>query len=400
MSEKFNFEEALKALQSGQAITGKDGVLAPLIKQLTEAALEGEIESHIADDVVPNRRNGKSKKTIKSTSGKFELETPRDRAGTFEPTVVKKHQTTVSDEIESKMLSMFGLGMSYRDIAGHVEEMYGISVSTATISAVTDKIIDEVKQWQQRPLESHYPFVWLDAIHYKIKEDGRYKNKAVYTILALNLEGQKEILGLYLSETEGANFWLSVLTDLQHRGVEDILIASVDGLTGFPEAIKTIFPQTEVQLCIVHQIRNSMRYVGSKNHKEFMADLKPVYRAATLGEAEAALDALEAKWGEQYPIVIKSWRGKWDLLSAYFRYPAPIRKIMYTTNAVEAVHRQFRKLTKTKGGFPNDNSLLKLLYMGIQNASKKWTMPVQNWNKALSQLAIFFEGRLDAVLDL
>jgi len=392
MSEKFNFEEALKALQSGQAITGKNGVLAPLIKQLTEAALEGEIDSHIANDVVPNRRNGKSKKTVKSTSGKFELETPRDRAGTFEPAIVKKYQTSVSDEIETKMLSMFGLGMSYRDIASHV--------STATISAVTDKIIDEVKQWQQRPLESHYPFVWLDAIHYKIKEDGRYKNKAVYTILALNLEGQKEILGLYLSETEGANFWLSVLTDLQHRGVEDILIASVDGLTGFPEAIKTIFPKTEVQLCIVHQIRNSMRYVGSKNHKEFMADLKPVYRAATLGEAETALDALEAKWGEQYPIVIKSWRGKWDLLSAYFRYPAPIRKIMYTTNAVEAVHRQFRKLTKTKGGFPNDNSLLKLLYMGIQNASKKWTMPVQNWNQALSQLAIFFEGRLDAVLDL
>ena len=400
MSEKFNFEEALKALQSGQAITGKDGVLAPLIKQLTEAALEGEIDSHIADDVVPNRRNGKSRKTVKSTSGKFELETPRDRAGTFEPTIVKKYQTSVSDEIETKMLSMFGLGMSYRDIASHVEELYGINVSTATISAVTDKIIDEVKQWQQRPLESHYPFVWLDAIHYKIKEDGRYKNKAVYTILALNLEGQKEILGLYLSETEGANFWLSVLTDLQHRGVEDILIASVDGLTGFPEAIKTIFPQTEVQLCIVHQIRNSMRYVGSKNHKEFMADLKPVYRAATLGEAETALDELEAKWGEQYPIVIKSWRGKWDLLSAYFRYPAPIRKIMYTTNAVEAVHRQFRKLTKTKGGFPNDNSLLKLLYMGIQNASKKWTIPVQNWNQALSQLAIFFEGRLDAVLDL
>ena len=400
MSEKFNFEEALKALQSGQAITGKDGVLAPLIKQLTEAALEGEIDSHIADDVVPNRRNGKSRKTVKSTSGKFELETPRDRTGTFEPTIVKKYQTSVSDEIETKMLSMFGLGMSYRDIASHVEELYGINVSTATISAVTDKIIDEVKQWQQRPLESHYPFVWLDAIHYKIKEDGRYKSKAVYTILALNLEGQKEILGLYLSETEGANFWLSVLTDLQHRGVEDILIASVDGLTGFPEAIKTIFPQTEVQLCIVHQIRNSMRYVGSKNHKEFMADLKPVYRAATLGEAETALDELEAKWGEQYPIVIKSWRGKWDLLSAYFRYPAPIRKIMYTTNAVEAVHRQFRKLTKTKGGFPNDNSLLKLLYMGIQNASKKWTMPVQNWNQALSQLAIFFEGRLDAVLDL
>jgi len=400
MSEKFNFEEALKALQSGQAITGKDGVLAPLIKQLTEAALEGELDSHIADDVVPNRRNGKSKKTVKSTSGTFELDTPRDRAGTFEPTIVKKYQTSVSDEIETKMLSMYGLGMSYRDIASHVEELYGIKVSTATISAVTDKIIDEVKQWQQRPLESHYPLVWLDAIHYKVKDDGRYKQKAVYTILALNLEGQKEILGLYLSETEGANFWLSVLTDLQHRGVEDILIACVDGLTGFPEAIKTAFPQTEVQLCIVHQIRNSMRYVASKNHKAFMADLKPVYRAATLGEAEDALDVLEEKWGKDYPIVIKSWRGKWELLSAYFRYPEPIRRIMYTTNAVEAVHRQFRKLTKTKGAFPNDNSLLKLLYMGIQNASKKWTMPVQNWNLALSQLAIFFEGRLDDVLDV
>jgi transposase-like protein len=400
MSEKFDFEEALKALQSGQAITGKDGVLAPLIKQLTEAALEGELDSHIANDVVPNRRNGKTKKTVKSSSGSFELETPRDRAGTFEPTVVKKYQTSVSDEIESKMLSMYGLGMSYRDIASHIEELYGISVSTATISAVTDKIVDEVKQWQQRPLESHYPLVWLDAIHYKVREDGRYKQKAVYTILALDLEGQKEILGLYLSETEGANFWLSALTDLQHRGVEDILIACVDGLTGFPEAIKSAFPKTEVQLCIVHQIRNSIRYVASKNHKAFMADLKPVYRAATLGEAEDALDKLEEKWGKDYPIVIKSWRGKWELLSAYFRYPEPIRRIMYTTNAVEAVHRQFRKLTKTKGAFPNDNSLLKLLYLGIQNASKKWTMPVQNWNLALSQLAIFFEGRLDAVLDV
>ena len=290
--------------------------------------------------------------------------------------------------------------MSYRDIATHVEELYGIKVSTATISTITDKIIDEVKQWQQRPLDSHYPFVWLDAIHYKVKENGRYQSKAVYTVLGLNLAGTKEVLGLYLSESEGENFWLAVLTDLNQRGVEDILIASVDGLSGFPEAIQTIFPKTEVQLCIIHQIRNSLRYVASKNHKEFMADLKPVYRASTLGAAETALDALEAKWGKQYPIVIKSWRNKWELLSAYFKYPEPIRKVMYTTNSVEAVHRQFRKLTKTKGGFPNDNSLLKLLYLGIQNASKKWTMPVRSWNLALSQLAIFFEGRLDDVLDL
>lgn len=306
MSEKFDFEAALKAIQSGQAITGKDGVLAPLVKQLTEAALEGELDSHLADEVSGNRRNGKSKKTVKSTSGEFELETPRDRAGTFEPKLVKKHQRTVSDEIEAKILSMFGLGMSYADIAGHVQELYGITVSTATISTITDKLVDEVKAWQCRPLDSVYPFVWLDAIHYKIRDKGRYQTKAVYTVLALNLDGKKEVLGLYLSESEGANFWLSVLTNLQNRGVSDILIASVDGLTGFPEAIASIYPHTEIQLCIVHQVRNSLRYVASKNHKAFLADLKRVYRAASLAEAETALDELESVWGDKYPIVIKS----------------------------------------------------------------------------------------------
>ena len=400
MAEKFDFEAALKAVQSGQSITGKDGVLGPLVKQLTEAALEAELDSHLAEEVRENRRNGKSRKTVKSTSGEFELETPRDRAGTFEPQLVKKHQRTVSDEIETKILSMYGLGMSYADIGGHVEEMYGISVSPATISTITDKIIDEVRAWQARPLDNLYPFVWLDAIHYKIRDKGRYQNKAIYTVLALNMEGKKEVLGLYLSESEGANFWLSVLTDLQNRGVEDILIASVDGLTGFPEAIASIYPNTEIQLCIVHQIRNSLRYVASKNHKAFMVDLKRVYRAKSLGEAEAALDELESLWGEKYPIVIKSWRTKWQHLSAYFKYPEDIRRIIYTTNSIEAVHRQFRKLTKTKGGFPNNDSLLKLLFMGIQNASKKWTMPIQNWTLTLSQLSIFFEGRLDAALEL
>ncbi len=400
MTEKFNFEKALKALQSGQPITGKDGVLTPLVKQLTEAALEAELDSHLADEVRSNRRNGKSKKKVKSANGAFELETPRDRAGTFEPQLVKKHQRTVSDEIETKILSMYGIGTSYSDIASQVEEMYGISVSKATISAITDKLIDEVKAWQARPLDSVYPFVWLDAIHYKIRNKGRYQSKAIYTVLAVNMDGKKEVLGLYISESEGANFWLSVLTDLQNRGVADILIASVDGLTGFPEAIASIYPDTEVQLCIVHQIRNSLRYVASKNHKAFMVDLKRVYRAASLGEAESALDELEATWGDKYPVVIKSWRTKWENLSAYFKYPADIRRIIYTTNSIEAVHRQFRKLTKTKGGFPNDNSLLKLLYMGVNNASKKWTMPIQNWSLTLSQMTIFFEGRLDHVLDI
>ena len=400
MRNDFDFEAALSALQDGQQLTGKDGILTPLIKQLTEAALEAEMAVYLETVEGSNRKNGYGRKTVKSTSGSFELATPRDRAGSFEPQLVKKHQTHMSDEIERKIISMFGLGMSYLDIAGHIAEIYGLEISNATISGITDKLIPEIKAWQQRPLASHYPFVWLDAIHYKIKQDGRYVAQAVYTVLGLTLEGHKEILGLYLSETEGANFWLSVLTDLNNRGLEDILIACVDGLNGSPEAINAIFPQTEVQLCVIHQIRNSLKYVASKNQKEFMADLKPVYKAETIAGAETALDALEEKWGKKYPLVIKSWRRKWANLSVYFKYPPDIRRVIYTTNAIEAVHRQFRKLTKTKGAFPNENSLLKLLYMGIQNASQKWTMPLQNWNLTLSQLSIYFEGRLDDVLDI
>lgn len=406
MEEKmdFDFNEVLEQFKSGKNLTGKDGLLAPLIKQLTEAALEAEVESHIANDVLSgkkNRKNGVNKKKIKDLSnGSFELETPRDRNGTFEPQIVKKHQTTISNEIEEKILSMYGLGMSYSDISSHIEEIYQISISTATISTITDKIIDKVKAWQSRPLDTIYPFVWLDAIHYKIKDGGKYVSKAVYTVLGVNMEGKKDILGLYLSESEGANFWLSVLTDLNNRGLQDILIASVDGLKGFPEAIKAIFPQTEVQLCIIHQIRNSIRYVASKNHKEFMKDLKPVYQAVSKDIAEQELQKLDEKWGKLYPIVIQSWQNKWENLSVYFKYPPEIRKVIYTTNIIESVHRQFRKLTKTKGAFPNESSLLKLLYMGIRNATKKWNNPIWNWNLTLSQLAIFFEGRLDDELKI
>jgi len=398
--EQFDFEKAVAALQGGQELMGKGGILTPLIKQLSEAVLQAELDAHLEEDDQPNRKNGSSKKTVKSSSGSFELNTPRDRNGSFEPQLVKKHQTHLTDSIERKILSLYGLGMSYQSVQSHIEELYGLEVSTATISAITDKLIPIIKEWQQRPLESHYPFLWLDAIHYKIKEDGRYVSKAVYTILGVNLEGRKEILGLYLSESEGANFWLSVLTDLRNRGVEDILIASVDGLKGFPEAINSIYPETEVQLCIVHQIRSSLRYVASKNQKAFMTDLKRVYRAVSKEAAEEALNELENRWGAKYPIVIKSWRSKWENLSVYFRYPEEIRRIIYTTNIIEAVHRQFRKLTKTKGAFPNQNSLLKLLYLGIQNAEKKWTMPIRNWSLTLSQLSIYFEGRLDEVLDI
>ena len=402
MKDKINFDmdAALKALREGADLGGKDGILTPLIKQLTEAAMQAELDSHLQSESGQNRKNGTSSKTIKTANGSFELDAPRDRAGSFEPQLIKKHQTHLTDELERKVISLFALGNSYQGIRDHLIDMYDMKLSNDTISAVTDKLLPELQTWRERDLEALYPIVWLDAIHYKIKENGRYVSKAVYTILGLNVDGKKELLGLYLSDQEGAHHWLSVLTDLQNRGVQDILIICIDGLKGFPEAIETIFPQTEIQHCIIHQIRNSLKYVGSKNQKAFMADLKCVYKAATLNAAESALDDLEAKWGDKYPLVIKSWRLKWPTLSTYFKYPQDVRTAIYTTNAELAVHRQFRKLTKTKGGFANENSLLKLLYAGILKVSERWSHPVQNWSLTLSQLAIHFEGRLDDHLEL
>lgn len=397
---EFDLNQALEDLKAGKPLNGKDGVMTPLIKQLIEAALKAEQEQHIAEDNTPNRKNGYTSKTIKTGSGTFELDTPRDRSGTFEPQLIKKNQTHLTDELERKIIALYAHGNSYQSIREHLKDYYDIDFSNGTLNAVTDKLLPELQSWRERDLDPVYPIVWLDAIHYKIKENGRFVTKAVYTILALNIQGKKELLGLYLSDAEGAHYWLSVLTDLQNRGVTDILIACVDGLKGFPEAIETIYPNTEIQKCIIHQIRNSMKYVASKNQKAFMVDLKNVYKAATKNAAEIALDELEAKWGKQYPVVIKSWRSNWDYLSVYFKYPEDVRKAIYTTNAVEAVHRQFRKLTKTKGGFANENSLLKLLYAGVLNASEKWTHPVQNWNLTLSQLTIHFEGRLEKYLDL
>lgn len=335
-----------------QELTGKDGIHTPLTKQRTEAALKAELEALLAGEEAPNRKNGATKKTIKLPSGCIELETPQDSAGSF----------------ELKFISLFDLGVSYQDIASHVAVLYGLGVSNATISAVTDKLSPELEQWRYSPLQSHYLFVWLEAIHYKVKDNVRYVSKAVYTVPGLNLEEKKKILGLYMSETEGANFWLSVVTDLNNSGVEDILIAAVDGLKGFPETINAIFLCIEDQLCIINQIPNSMKDLASKNQKAFMADLKPVYKAVSNQATESALNRLETRWGAQYPIVIKSWRSKWENLSVHFKYFTDTSRVIYTTNAIEAVHRQFRKLIKTKGPFPNENSLLNLLYVGIQNA--------------------------------
>lgn len=397
---QFDTDAVLQALKDGKNLSGKDGALTALIKQFTEAAMQAEIEDHLAEESQPNRKNGKATKIVKGPTGSFELEAPRDRAGTYEPQIVKKHQTQLTEDLERKILALFALGNSYQDIRSHIVDMYDINVSNGTINAVTDKLLPELQAWRERDLETIYPIVWLDAIHYKVRENGRYVSKAVYTILGLNIEGKKELLGLYLSDQEGAHHWLSVLTDLNNRGVKDILIACVDGLKGFPEAIETIYPNTEIQHCIIHQIRNSMKYVASKNQKAFMADLKCVYKAATMNAAEAALDDLDAKWGDKYPLVINSWRNKWPTLSSYFKYPDYVRTPIYTTNAVEAVHRQFRKLTKTKGGFANENSLLKLLYAGMLKASERWTHPIQNWNLTLSQMAIHFPGRLDNYIAL
>ena len=374
--------------------------------------MEAELDYHLNNNSKEesNRRNGKSSKMMKSTSGTFELNVPRECKGSFEPQFVKKYQNTFSDKIESKIISIYGLGMSYTDISKEFEDVYGITISTGAITAITDKIIAVVREWQNRPLETIYPFFWLDAIHYKIKKDGKYMLKAVYTIIGINLEGKKDVLGLHISETEGANFWLSVLTDLQNRGVEDILITSIDGLKGFLQAINSIYPETEVKLCIIHQIRNSLKYVVSKDKKAFMKDLKSVYRTASSEVAERALDDLEDKWGKKYYIVVSSWRNNWDNLSNYFKYLRKIRKIMYTTNIIESGQETIQKtvssflrklkLTKTKGAFLNEDSLLKLLYMEIQNAKKKWTQPIPNWGLILSQLTIFFEGRLEKALKL
>ena len=400
MKIEIDVADFAEKIKSGKGLSGKDGALTDLVRQITEMTLQAELESHLAQDLQKNRKNGYMSKTMRTEHGVFELETPRDRNGSFEPQIVKKSQTHLSDEIEKKMLSLFSLGSSYSQITEHIEDIYGVHFSKPAITMVTDKLIPMLEEWKIRPLDAIYPFIYLDAIHYKVREDGHYVSKAFYTVLGINLEGKKEILGLYLNESEGAKFWLQVLTDLHNRGVQDILIASVDGLKGFPEAINAVFPETEVQLCIVHQIRNSVKYIASKDQKIFVAELKSVYQAFTKEEAELALDKLESKWGKKYPIVFESWRNKWDSLSNYFKYPEPIRRIIYTTNIIESIHRQFRTLTKTKGAFPNDNSLLKLLFAGIRNAEKKWTMPIRNWSLTISQLNIFFKERLKDALGL
>jgi putative transposase len=392
---------AIGQLMVGKSLTGKGGVFAPLLKQFLESALEGEMAAHLDEDERSggNKRNGKGTKTLKTMEGMVTIATPQDRQSSFEPQIVRKRETVLSDNLAPKIIGLYGLGMSLRDISGHIKEMYDVDISHDTLSEITDRVIPQVKEWQNRPLESVYPIVWLDAIHYKVREGGSVVSRAVYNVLAINCEGHKDLIGMYVSESEGAKFWLSVLTDLKSRGVRDILIACTDNLSGFSDAILSIFPQAEVQSCIIHQVRNSLKYVASKDKKAFMKDMKGIYQAPNKSLGEEGLLKLENIWGKKYPVVIRSWNNNWDKLSTYFQYDQCIRRLIYTTNAVEGFHRQIRKVTKTKGAFTSDMALLKLIYLKVCSIQKSWTQPLKNWGLTVQQLSIIFGERMKTDLN-
>jgi len=369
-----------------------------LTKITVEAALNAELDEHLGyeknqQSTVDNYRNGNTSKTLKTEDGQFELVTPRDRNGTFEPELVKKNQTRFTS-MDDKVLSLYARGMTTRDIVDAFQEMYGADISSTLVSKITNAVIEEVTEWQNRPLDAIYPIVYLDCIVVKIRQDNRVINKAIFLALAINLDGEKELLGLWFAENEGAKFWLNVLTELQNRGVEDILIACVDGLKGFPDAIKTVYPGTHVQLCIVHMIRNSLRFVSWKHYKAVTADLKLIYQADTEEIALAQLEAFADKWDEKYPQISKSWITNWDNLNTFYRYPRDIRKAIYTTNAIESLNSVIRKAIKNRKVFPSDDSAKKVIYLAIKAASKKWSKPIHSWRAAMNRFIIEFEDRL------
>lgn len=403
-------KEAIDQLQKDLAnaktyedLMGKNGAIKNLMKHALESMLDAELSDHLGyekhspdGDNSGNSRNGKSRKTVKNEQGKIEIEVPRDRNGSFDPVVVKKYQTTVGP-IEDKIISMYAKGMTVRDIQSHLEEIYGLEVSPSFISSITDKVIESAKTWQQRPLNRAYVFVYFDAIHYKVKDEGRVVTKAAYTALGIDSSGNRDLLGMWVGDSESATYWLAVFSEMKARGVEEIFIASVDGLKGMVDAINAVYPNCRVQRCIIHQIRNSMKFIPEKFRKEFIKDLKKIYQAINEQTALAALDELDEKWGKKYPLTLKSWRTNWESLSVMFEFPQEIRKAIYTTNAVEALHRQFRKVTKTKTIFPHDDALLKILYLAYNDLVKKWTT-LRDWRLMVTQLCIIFGDRFEKYL--
>jgi len=393
-------DELLKDYKKPEDITGDTGILKQLTKAILERALEAEMTEELGyekherqNNNGGNSRNGRSRKTLKTDHGELELSVPRDRQSKFEPQIVKKGQRRFTG-FDDKILSMYARGMTTRDIQGHLEEIYGVEVSPELISTVTGEILSEVKEWQSRPLDEVYPIVFFDAVRMKIRDEGRVINKAAYLAIGVDMNGVKDVLGIWIERNEGAKFWLSVFTELKNRGLQDILIACVDGLKGLPEAIESVYPQTEVQLCIVHMVRNSLKFVSWKERKKIAADLKNVYRAATVEQAEDALKDFEERWDSRYPMIAKSWRSNWQHVIPFFAYSQDIRTAIYTTNAIESLNNSLRKITKTRNSFPSDEAALKLLYMGLKNIMKKWTMPIRNWSLAIHQFSIHFEGRL------
>ena len=383
-------------------LIGENGLLKQLTKQLLERAMAAEMTEHVGyekHDVAGNNsgnsRNGKSSKTIKGTFGELVLDTPRDRKGTFEPQIIEKGQTRFTG-FDANIISLYARGLSTREIQQHLEEIYHVEVSPGLISSVTDEVLDEVRTWQNRELDAVYPIVYMDAIQFKVRDTGHVKNKAIYLAIGVSLAGYKEVLGLWIAQTEGAKFWLQVVTELKNRGVTDIFIACVDGLKGFPEAIESIFPQTEVQLCIVHLVRHSLNYVGWKQRKEVARDLRTIYTAATDVEAEQRLAEFSLKWDAKFPMIAKSWRSNWSRVIPFFAHPPEIRKVIYTTNAIESLNMSLRKVTKARGSFPNDEAVSKLLFLALRNIARKWTMPVHAWKDALNRFAIIYEDRLPA----
>ena len=399
MTESFDYEAfkkaAIKGLYEGKPLTGQDGLFAPLLKHFLESALEGEMENHLTESrPQANRRNGKTTKAVKSSAGLIELTTPRDRVGSYQPQIVPKRQVVLTDQLEAKILSLYGRGCSYSDISQHLQEMYGYTLSDSELTSITDKVVPAMREWQNRPLESLYVLVWLDGIYYKVRHEGKVVTRVLYSVVGLTLSGRKQVLGIYTAESESARFWLTVLTDLKQRGVEDLLISCVDGLKGFDTAIGNVFPRTTVQLCIVHQLRNSFRFIPDKYLKDFVKDIKTVYQAPSAEQGWENLMIVQAQWGSRYPQSVQSWVSNWALLSAFFDYPTTVRKVIYTTNTVEGYHRELRKVTKTKGAFSSDVALQKLVYLVIQNLHTKWETKIYNWKEVINELTLIFDDRI------
>jgi len=395
-------QQELAKAKSMDDFFGKEGIFARLFANTMEQMLQAELTEHLGYEPHEtkgrnsgNNRNGSYQRKVRTSEGETTIQVPRDRNGTFEPIILPKGTSSTTNELEDKIIGMYAKGMSVRDIQEQLEELYGVQISPATVSAITDKVWGAVEAWQSRPLASIYAIVYLDAIHLKIRRENKVENTAVYVVLGVDLEGHRDVLGHWIGDGgEGANFWLSVITDLQARGVKDILIACMDGLTGFKDAILSVFPKAEIQRCVIHQIRNSLKYISWKDRKAFMVDLRKVYGAPTREAAEAALVALDEKWSGRYAVAIRSWQNNWEDLATFFRFPAEIRRLIYTTNSVEGYNRQLRKVIKTKGAFPSGDAAKKLLFLACRDITKKWTMPIYNWPLILNQLVIRFEQRL------